>query len=66
VQFTRHCDMDCGSCGHELMLTGVVGTGVCSPGIQYRAGINGSRPCRCIESPNVRSKRGICAACDGF
>ena len=60
IQYTQHCDAFCANgpstgggrqqCGHELVLLGASGTAPCPPGIEFRAGLGASRPCRCVSS----------------
>ena len=65
-------------CGHELMIIqkirggSALGTGgnlACPTGVQFRSGVGGSLPCKCVDTaPNVeqlRSQRGACTACHG-
>lgn len=59
IQFLKHCDLACGRCAHELMLTAVSGTGACPPGLALRTGLNATRPCAC------QSIHG-CLACASF
>ena len=63
VQFINHCDMRCGLCGHEIVLTGIAGTEACNPKVAYRRGLNASEPCECVASPTLTSERGRCATC---
>ena len=63
LQFTGHCDLECGECGHEVLLTKARGADGCPAGVDFRTGAAADRPCTCEESFELHSARGYCAAC---
>lgn len=69
IQFIRHCDL-CAlpnlQCGHELMLLKTTDGGMaCPKNVEFRTGVGGRDPCRCVPSTLVKSDRGSCAVCQG-
>ncbi|KAL1528057.1 hypothetical protein AB1Y20_009423 [Prymnesium parvum] len=63
LQFISHCDLRCGLCAHELVLTAASGDEACSPHLEYRRGLRASLPCECVASRAVATLRGKCASC---
>ena len=64
IQYTEHCE-GC-RCDFELMLTTAAGTAACPQGVEFRSGLNASRPCTCVQANIGSADRPACIACQSF